>query len=65
MVTLGSTSLTIVGVVAAIAVVCLFYAVVLRRQVLAAGEGTRKMQTIAHPEKPAENKGHISASNGK
>lgn len=47
MLTLGTTSLTIVGVVAAIAVVCLFYAVVLRRQVLAAGEGTRGMQDIA------------------
>ncbi|HEY8717008.1 sodium-translocating pyrophosphatase [Pengzhenrongella sp.] len=47
MLTLGSTSLTIVGVVAAIAVACLFFAVVLRRQVLAAGEGTTKMQTIA------------------
>ncbi len=44
---LGSTSLTIVGAVTAIAVVCLFYAVVLRRQVLAAGEGTAKMQDIA------------------
>jgi K(+)-stimulated pyrophosphate-energized sodium pump len=47
MLTLGSTSLTIVGVVAAIAVICLLYAVVLRRQVLAAGEGTPKMQSIA------------------
>jgi len=47
MLTLGSTSLIIVAAVAAIAVVCLFYAVVLRRQVLAAGEGTTKMQAIA------------------
>ena len=47
MLTLGSTSLTIVGVVAAIAVACLAFAVVLRRQVLAAGEGTQKMQNIA------------------
>jgi K(+)-stimulated pyrophosphate-energized sodium pump len=47
MLELGSTSLTIVAAVAAIAVVCLAYAVVLRRQVLAAGEGTRAMQTIA------------------
>ena len=47
MLTLGTTSLIIVGAVAAIAVACLFYAVVLRRQVLAAGEGTRRMQDIA------------------
>ena len=47
MVELGSTSLTIVGVIAAIAVVSLIIAVVLRRQVLAAGEGTEKMQDIA------------------
>ncbi len=45
--TLGSSSLTIVGVIAAIAVVSLVFAVVLRRQVLAAGEGTVKMQEIA------------------
>ena len=44
---LGSTSLTIVAGVAAIAVACLLFAVVLRRQVLAAGEGTKKMQDIA------------------
>ncbi|WP_028045162.1 sodium-translocating pyrophosphatase [Cellulomonas sp. URHE0023] len=47
MVELGSTSLAIVGVIAAIAVVSLIVAVVLRRQVLAAGEGTEKMQDIA------------------
>ena len=47
MVELGSTSLTIVSVIAAIAVVSLIIAVVLRRQVLAAGEGTEKMQDIA------------------
>src|SRR6218665_2695068 len=47
MVELGSTSLTIVGVIAAIAVVSLVIAVVLRRQVLAASEGTEKMQDIA------------------
>ncbi|WP_028050185.1 sodium-translocating pyrophosphatase [Cellulomonas sp. URHD0024] len=47
MVELGSTSITIVGVIAAIAVVSLIVAVVLRRQVLAAGEGTEKMQDIA------------------
>ncbi len=47
MVELGSASLTIVAVIAAIAVVSLIIAVVLRRQVLAAGEGTEKMQDIA------------------
>ncbi|RYV51489.1 sodium-translocating pyrophosphatase [Pengzhenrongella frigida] len=47
MLTLGSTSLTIVSIVAAIAVACLFFAIVLRRQVLAADEGTQKMQDIA------------------
>ncbi|MGW6129568.1 sodium-translocating pyrophosphatase [Cellulomonas sp. NPDC055163] len=47
MITLGPTSLTIVSVIAAIAVAALLYAVVLRRQVLAAGEGTAKMQDIA------------------
>ncbi|WP_258725976.1 sodium-translocating pyrophosphatase [Cellulomonas sp. NS3] len=47
MLTLGPTSLTIVSVIAAIAVAALIYAVVLRRQVLAAGEGTAKMQDIA------------------
>ena len=45
--TLGTSSLTIVGVIAAIAVVSLVFAVVLRRQVLAAGEGTTRMQEIA------------------
>ena len=45
--TLGTSSLTIVGVIAAIAVVSLVFAVVLRRQVLAAGEGTVRMQEIA------------------
>ena len=45
--TLGTSSLTIVGVIAAIAVVSLAFAVVLRRQVLAAGEGTVRMQEIA------------------
>lgn len=44
---LGTSSLTIVGVIAAIAVVSLVFALVLRRQVLAAGEGTVKMQEIA------------------
>ncbi len=47
MVELGSTSLTIVGVIAAVAVASLVVAVVLRRQVLAAGEGTASMQEIA------------------
>ena len=44
---LGTSSLTIVGVIAAIAVVSLVFALVLRRQVLAAGEGTPRMQEIA------------------
>ncbi|MFI2753565.1 sodium-translocating pyrophosphatase [Cellulomonas sp. P22] len=47
MLTLGPTSITIVSVIAVIAVACLLYAVVLRRQVLAAGEGTTSMQEIA------------------
>jgi len=47
MLTLGSTSLAIVWGVALIAVACLVFAIVLRRQVLAAGVGTRKMQDIA------------------
>jgi K(+)-stimulated pyrophosphate-energized sodium pump len=47
MLTLGTTSLTIVGVIAAIAVAALVFAVVLRRQVLAVGEGTAKMQEVA------------------
>jgi K(+)-stimulated pyrophosphate-energized sodium pump len=48
MVELGSTSLTIVGVIAAVAVAALLVAAVLRRQVLAAGEGTQSMRDIAH-----------------
>jgi len=44
---LGSTSLTIVGVIAALAVASLVVAAILRRQVLAAGEGTTSMQEIA------------------
>ncbi len=47
MVELGSTSLTIVGVIAGLAVASLVVAAVLRRQVLAAGEGTASMQQIA------------------
>lgn len=47
MVELGTTSLTIVGVIAAIAVAALVVAAVLRRQVLAAGEGTESMREIA------------------
>jgi K(+)-stimulated pyrophosphate-energized sodium pump len=47
MLTLGTTSLTIVAVIAAIAVAALVVAVVLRRQVLTAGEGTPAMQDIA------------------
>jgi len=44
---LGSTSLIIVGLIAAIAVLALGLAVVLRRQVLATSEGTVRMQDIA------------------
>lgn len=44
---LATSSLTIVAVIAAIAVVSLVFAFVLRRQVLAAGEGTTRMQEIA------------------
>lgn len=44
---LGSASLTIVTVIAVIAVLALAVAVVLRRQVLAAGDGTPAMQSIA------------------
>jgi len=44
---LGSTSLTIVGIIAALAVASLVVAAVLRRQVLAAGEGTASMREIA------------------
>src|SRR5690349_8810051 len=47
MVELGSTSLMIVGVIAALAVMALLVAVVLRRQVLAADEGTESMREIA------------------
>ncbi|WP_315096414.1 sodium-translocating pyrophosphatase [uncultured Cellulomonas sp.] len=47
MVELGSTSITIVSVIAAVAVASLLVAVVLRRQVLAAGEGTESMREIA------------------
>ncbi|SIP88945.1 K(+)-stimulated pyrophosphate-energized sodium pump [Cellulosimicrobium aquatile] len=47
MLTLGTESLTIVAVIAAIALVALAFAVILRRQVLAADEGTAKMQDIA------------------
>ncbi|WP_456826569.1 sodium-translocating pyrophosphatase [Cellulomonas sp. P5_E12] len=47
MVELGSTSITIVSVIAAVAVASLLIAVVLRRQVLAAGEGTESMREIA------------------
>jgi len=47
MLTLGPTSLTIVGVIAAISVACLVVAVVLRRQVLAAPDGTQAMREIA------------------
>ncbi|MCV2394910.1 sodium-translocating pyrophosphatase [Actinotalea sp. M2MS4P-6] len=45
--TLGSSSIVIVAVISAIAVVALGFAVVLRRQVLAAHEGTPRMQAIA------------------
>ena len=44
---LGTSSLVIVGVIAAIAVVSLLFAVVLRRQVLAAPEGSPRMRSIA------------------
>ncbi len=47
MVTLGPTSLTIVAVVAVVGVAALVIAMVLRRQVLAAGVGTPRMQDIA------------------
>ncbi len=47
MVELGSTSLTIVGVIAGLAIASLVVAAVLRRQVLAAGDGTASMQQIA------------------
>jgi K(+)-stimulated pyrophosphate-energized sodium pump len=44
---LGTSSLVIVGAIAAIAVVSLLFAWVLRRQVLAADEGSPRMQSIA------------------
>ncbi|TFH68268.1 sodium-translocating pyrophosphatase [Cellulomonas sp. HD19AZ1] len=44
---LGATSITIVAVIAVIALAALVVAAVLRRQVLAAGEGTVSMQQIA------------------
>ncbi|MDD9205786.1 sodium/proton-translocating pyrophosphatase, partial [Georgenia sp. 10Sc9-8] len=47
MLELGPSSLTIVGVIAAVAVLSLVLALVLRRQVLAADEGTARMQEIA------------------
>lgn len=47
MVELGSGSLVIVAVVAAVAVAALVLAVILRRQVLAADEGTASMREIA------------------
>ncbi|ROS76597.1 sodium-translocating pyrophosphatase [Cellulomonas sp. PhB143] len=46
MLELGSTSMTIVGVIAVIAVLSLVVAMVLRRQVLAEREGTEKMRDI-------------------
>jgi len=45
--TLGTGSLTIVGVIALIALVALGFALVLRRQVLAAREGTAAMRDVA------------------
>lgn len=47
MLTLGAGSLTIVGVIAAIGLVALAFALVLRRQVLAADEGTTAMRDVA------------------
>ena len=44
---LGTSSVVIVGVIAAIAVVSLLFAIVLRRQVLAAPEGSPRMRSIA------------------
>ncbi|WP_083942313.1 sodium-translocating pyrophosphatase [Sanguibacter suarezii] len=44
---LGTSSIAIVAVIAVIGALCLVVAVVLRRQVLAAPEGTAKMQDIA------------------
>ena len=45
--TLGTQSMIIVSVIAVIGLICLAIALVLRKQVLAAGEGTVKMQEIA------------------
>ncbi|MFC7404432.1 sodium-translocating pyrophosphatase [Georgenia alba] len=47
MLELGTTSLTIVGVIAGVAIVALVIAVLLRRQVLAADTGSPRMQEIA------------------
>ena len=47
MLKLGTTSLVIVSVIAVVAVISLVIAVVLRRQVLAVGDGSPKMQEIA------------------
>ncbi|PFG35196.1 sodium-translocating pyrophosphatase [Sanguibacter antarcticus] len=47
MLELGSASITIVSVIAVIGLACLVVAFVLRRQVLAADDGTAKMQDIA------------------
>lgn len=44
---LGATSITIVTAIAVIGLAALVVAAVLRRQVLAAGEGTASMQQIA------------------
>jgi K(+)-stimulated pyrophosphate-energized sodium pump len=46
-VTLSGTNFTLVAIVAAVAVAALAMGVVFRRQVLAADEGTERMQTIA------------------
>ncbi len=47
MVELGPTSVVVVAVIAAVGLASLLYAMVLRRQVLAAGDGTSSMQEIA------------------
>lgn len=47
MVELGPTSVVVVAVIAAVGVASLLYAMVLRRQVLATGDGTASMQEIA------------------
>src|SRR5699024_8839278 len=44
---LGTTSLVIVSVITVVGALCLLVAVGLRRQVLAAGDGTVSMQAIA------------------